>query len=72
MKTVTYAVIMTLATAGFAVLAGTYVVKDLRKKQSLEMCAKSLNVYKCRWVAVPVEAPRVVVQQADILPPPVL
>ncbi len=41
------------------------------RAQLLKDCAKANNVYACKFKAVPVEAPRVVYHQAEILPPPV-
>lgn len=36
----------------------------------LDKCAQVENVYRCKWVAVPVTAPRVAYLQPDLLPPP--
>lgn len=46
-------------------------VRDLHHDyKELRACAASQNVYACKYVAVPTMAPRVVVEQADVLPFP--
>ena len=36
---------------------------------ALRACARDQNVFACKFVATPTMAPRVVVKQADVLPP---
>lgn len=43
-----------------------------RNAVTLDTCARELNVYACKAVAAPVEAPRIVTVTAPMLPPPVL
>lgn len=59
---------MSISILAVTAMAG---VREYRQYAALEACAKVNNVYECQWQAVPVGEPRVVVQQAEILPPPV-
>jgi hypothetical protein len=49
-----------------------YTYNQVSRDIALDDCARSLNVYTCKWVAVPATPPRVVTVQPDLLPPPVL
>ena len=59
----------------FALLAGSLAANVLftldtkADYDTLRACARDQNVFACKFVAVPTMAPRVVVKQADVLPP---
>ncbi len=58
--------------ASIAFIGGIYAGNIKTDSQSaLDACARENNVYACKWVAQPAQAPRVVMVQPDLLPPPV-
>lgn len=63
-----------LALFGLLALSATanvfYTENQFSRDRALDACAKEQNVYACKWVAQPVEAPRVVTVQAALLPFP--
>lgn len=65
---------LTLAAMLAVSMAGNFYALNIAHKngQALDACAKVQNVYACKAVAVPVDAPRVVEVSPALLPPPVL
>lgn len=66
--------IVTLSTLlMLSVLAnGLFFETQNKRNAALEQCAMQQNVYRCTWVAKPVEPPRVVMVKPELLPPPEL
>lgn len=54
---------------GFGIGIGS--LKYLDHKM-LDSCAKTQNVYACKFQAIPAIPPTVIIKPADILPPPVM
>ena len=59
----------------FALLAGSlaanvfFTLDHKAQYDALRACARNQNVFACKFVATPTMAPRVVVKQAEVLPP---
>lgn len=61
----------TVVTGSIAFIGGIYASSIKTDSQkALDACARQNNVYECKWVAQPAEAPRVVMVKPDLLPPP--
>lgn len=65
---------LTLAAMLAVSMAGNFYALNIAHKNAntLDACAKVQNVYACKAVAVPAEAPRIVEVAPALLPPPVL
>lgn len=53
-----------------ALLAHSYHIHNT--KQLNDACARANNVYACKIISVPVEAPRVAYVEPTLLPPPAI
>ena len=57
-----------------ASMAGNFYALGMVRKNALvlDQCAKTINVYECKVVAVPVKGPKIVEVMPELLPPPVM
>lgn len=68
MKSKALLVLIPVFIAGFGLGIGVFAYSN---HLTLDDCAKGQNVYACKFQAIPITPPKVIIQQVDILPPPV-